>query len=301
MGSKAVIVDFSGKQIGQEYDFVEQESFQELPGYYSFVGKITSGERPEIRFDGPAPYIEYVPNELSLLLDEFGRPIVDKAFVNYWLIGGGEEPAVLMAASDGTYYEYIYKDGVFSLTKEELPTEYKDEFGYTHTKYCYSWHDGWRHGIKNPNGDLIAEPVYKMLNVPFADRVILYEGVNPNHGWDCERVKLVGSDGKVYSNCFSTIKYTIFEDGSYIGLAVCAGPEAEVKCYDGNGGLMPEGYWFVDKDGNILSERFLEIGFKIESEEYYNPAPESPTDVASAVAESGEAVVFHIEKYICKQ
>ena len=57
-----------------------------------------------------------------------------------------------------------------------------------------------------------------------------------------------------------------FDENSYIGTAG-NGVDDRVEylpVFDENGEPMPDGMWFIDKEGNILSERFekIEVIFK---------------------------------------
>ena len=55
------------------------------------------------------------------------------------------------------------------------------------------------------------------------------------------------------------MEYVVFDDGKYFGVAYCAGEIADITAYT-NGEPTPRGFWFIDKDGNTLSERFDIIG-----------------------------------------
>lgn len=110
------------------------------------------------------------------------------------------------------------------------------------------------YGIVDSDGNVAVEPEYIYAEVPFADRFILCKGDSVQSA-ECFECNLTDSTGKVLNNSFNFINYTVFDDGSYIGVARSEGKLAEVVCYT-DGEPTPKGYWFVDKDGKILSERF---------------------------------------------
>jgi len=62
-------------------------------------------------------------------------------------------------------------------------------------------------------------------------------------------------------NKFEYIWFAPFDENSYIGTAG-NGVDDRVEylpVFDENGEPMPDGMWFIDKEGNIISERFEHI------------------------------------------
>lgn len=97
------------------------------------------------------------------------------------------------------------------------------------------------------------------MEIPFPDRFLLYEG-GVSQGPVMGRCRLTDENGSTLCARFHWIDYSVFDDG-YIGIAVCYGERAAYPCYDEDGQPMPEGYWLVDWDGKLCSERFAKLSF----------------------------------------
>ena len=168
-------------------------------------------------------------------------------------------------------------------------SEYDGGFGYTIFRIE---EENLNCGIKRGD-EIIIQPVYNSAWVPFEDRFLLYEGAAANQGFGLGLCVLTDSKGNELCRKFSQINYYLFDDGSYIGVAACADYQ-EVPCFDENGEPMPAGFWFVDKDGKLLSERFL---FSTYDE---IPLINSPEDVISATDERGNNTEISVSDYVCK-
>ena len=101
---------------------------------------------------------------------------------------------------------------------------------------------------------MVIEPVYVYAKIPFPDRFVLCEGESMLSR-ECFLSNLTDSTGKLLNNSFTDLEYVVFDDGKYFGVAYCAGEIADITAYT-NGQPTPRGFWFIDKDGNTLSERF---------------------------------------------
>ena len=162
---------------------------------------------------------------------------------------------------NGAGYRYTVSagDGSFRLSEVDEPeilTE--DHFGYRlrvtrwdSREPCY--------GIVRADGAAVIAPVYERVEIPFPDRFLLYEG-GASQGPVMGRCRLTDETGSTLCARFHWIDYSVFDDG-YIGIAVCYGERAAYPCYDEDGQPMPEGYWLVDRDGNLLSECFTKLSF----------------------------------------
>ena len=167
-------------------------------------------------------------------------------------------------------------------------------FGYIYTHYYYTKFGSY-YGLKDSDGNIIFEPVYTAVKVPFEDRFLLGGGgFSPE-----ERVfTLTDIEGNKFTQ-FKWFNYLILDDGSYLGIAYSAGDEYGKKgrCYDENGNMREFGYWFVDKNGKILSPRYDEI--HTENDEY-GYILSSPSDIITAVDENGNTIEIKASDYICK-
>ena len=162
---------------------------------------------------------------------------------------------------NGTGYRYTVSagDGSFYLSEVDEPkTLEEDHFGYRlrvtrwdSREPCY--------GIVTADGTEVVAPVYERVEIPFPDRFLLYEG-GASQGPVMGRCQLTDENGNTLCARFHWIDYSVFNDG-YIGIAVCYGERAAYPCYDKDGQPIPEGYWLVDRDGKLCSERFAKLSF----------------------------------------
>lgn len=162
---------------------------------------------------------------------------------------------------NGTGYRYTVSagDGSFRLSEVNEPEILKeDQFGYRlrvtrwdSREPCY--------GIVTADGTEVVAPVYERVEIPFPDCFLLYEG-GASQGPVMGRCQLTDENGNTLCARFHWIDYSVFDDG-YIGIAVCYGERAAYPCYDKDGQPMPEGYWLVDRDGKLCSERFAKLSF----------------------------------------
>ncbi len=184
---------------------------------------------------------------------------------------------------NGTGYRYTVSagDGSFRLSEVDGPkTLEEDHFGYRlrvtrwdSREPCY--------GIVTADGTEVVAPVYERVEIPFPDRFLLYEG-GASQGPVMGRCQLTDENGNTLCARFHWIDYSVFNDG-YIGIAVCYGERAAYPCYDKDGQPMPEGYWLVDRDGKLCSERFAKLSFGDSDETH----AASEDDVLRALREDG--------------
>lgn len=184
---------------------------------------------------------------------------------------------------NGTGYRYTVSagDGSFYLSEVDEPkTLEEDHFGYRlrvtrwdSREPCY--------GIVTADGTEVVAPVYERVEIPFPDRFLLYEG-GASQGPVMGRCQLTDENGNTLCARFHWIDYSVFNDG-YIGIAVCYGERAAYPCYDEDGQPMPEGYWLVDRDGKLCSERFAKLSFGDSDETH----AASEDDVLRALREDG--------------
>lgn len=184
---------------------------------------------------------------------------------------------------NGTGYRYTVSagDGSFRLSEVDEPEILKeDQFGYRlrvtrwdSREPCY--------GIVTADGTEVVAPFYERVEIPFPDRFLLYEG-GASQGPVMGRCRLTDENGNTLCARFHWIDYSVFDDG-YIGIAVCYGERAAYPCYDKDGQPMPEGYWLVDRDGKLCSERFAKLSFGDSDETH----AASEDDVLRALREDG--------------
>ena len=173
----------------------------------------------------------------------------------------GEPEGEVYCIRNGTGYRYTVSagDGSFRLSEVDEPEILEeDHFGYRLRVYRWDSREPC-YGIVTADETEVIAPVYERVELPFPDRFLLYEG-GASQGAVMGLCRLTDETGSTLSVRFHWIDYSVFDDG-YIGIAVCYGERAAYPCYDEDGQPMPEGYWLVDRDGNLLSERFTKLSF----------------------------------------
>ena len=167
----------------------------------------------------------------------------------------------------------------------------EDHFGYRLRVYRWDSREPC-YGIVTADGAEVIAPVYERVEIPFPDRFLLYEG-GASQGPVMGRCRLTDETGSTLSVHFHWIDYSVFDDG-YIGIAVCYGERAAYPCYDEDGQPMPEGYWLVDRDGNLLSERFTKLSFGDGDETH----TASKDDVLRAQREDGTETLLPVAELL---
>ena len=247
---------------------------------------------------------EEIANEY-IIIDANGIPLIDHPFYDFILrssdaIRGSayEDKYAVEGHYNGDYYRYYFIDGKFVLETHIEKGEYtldipgwdNEPFGYKRTRYCYDSSGWYYEGLNDSNGNIIFEPVHNGVSVPFEDRFLLGSGLGDGSAPEEKVFTLVDNQGKRYAQ-FNSIRFIVFDDGSYIGVAWSAGNDSPYNtCYDEDGTPWEEGCWFLDKNGNILSERFEDIWFTEIS---------SVSDTIVAVDKNGSTVDISVSDYVC--
>ena len=163
---------------------------------------------------------------------------------------------LLFLTADGTQYIYLAGESGGSINLIDAKSPYLDPKPRNGWFFLRSFSDATRtnYGIVAPSGEVVIEPVYVYAKIPFPDRFVLCEGESMLSR-ECFLSNLTDSTGKLLNNSFTDLEYVVFDDGKYFGVAYCAGEIADITAYT-NGQPTPRGFWFIDKDGNTLSERF---------------------------------------------
>lgn len=232
-----------------------------------------------------------ITNTKVLLLSKNGELLSEEPFdafdyfvddSEWWVVG----------IRDGVLYPFYVNTENGAVTPDEPKgVEPEEFFGYT--VYRHYWNKSTPYyGITAPDGSSFAEPVYHKVLVPFSDRILLFNGNDQIA--DRSTCTIVNSENEVLSDCFNYADFTVFDDGSYIGIAMCGKDSGDGKLqrYDSNGDPMPEGFWFIDRDGNIISECFA--GFEGD----WMPVITSPEDVITAIRPDGSTAQFSASEYL---
>ncbi|MBR2639706.1 MAG: hypothetical protein IKD39_03975, partial [Oscillospiraceae bacterium] len=149
-----VFVDGTENFLNHKEEYPKEPYFEERPNAKAdiyFDDGTRFNEKPLQSFD----FYTLIPN-----FEYFGGLTTEK--FTYCLSGYG----------DGVYYEYKKCEGeeIFATTK--TPENTVNEFGFTVTERFHPFF-GERYGINDPDGNVILEPVYLRVEMPFKDRILV--------------------------------------------------------------------------------------------------------------------------------
>ena len=117
-------------------------------------------------------------------------------------------------------------------------------------------------------------------------------------GWECGSCKIIDLEKNIFCKKFNRVIYSELEDGYYVGIGIACGPNAETVVYDEKGEPMPQGFWFIDKDGNILSD--IMIFGKDGNYNFVIPEMKTTDDVIEAFDGNGNQIKIAIKDYAFK-
>ncbi|MBQ7874526.1 MAG: hypothetical protein IJ306_05125 [Oscillospiraceae bacterium] len=267
----------------------EEEFFGEIPVYRCAV---KDGFRWDLKFDYTnygEPEITNVENLEFYLVDENGKELLPEPYHTffYYLNENGND--VIEGYKYGSRYVYERQsDGSFEL----IETDYGGDTGRIISgmnEIHYHWGGGLiGYGLEY-YGENILEPIYDDIQCYFADRIIVREGMTINSP-DEARTKIIDTEGNIISAEYNYIFYGFLDDGRYVGMAICT--ELPVSYWPDENGNPPEsGRWFVDKDGNKISERFMYNGVS-----YLSGTYSADTEI-TLVDENGEEISVKLSDY----
>ena len=298
------IFGYDGVQRGVDYDFLRENEFSEWQKeIYSYIGIVSTGKIKYIEFsERLEPELKEISGEKYYLIDEKGFPLIDIPLEDCEVWKDNKGVVEILGAADGNYYRAkIELDGKKTI-EETKPKKYIDEFGYEHTEYQYSAIGHMKQGLVI-DGEVFLEPVYNRITVPFKDRIIIWYASFEQclEGGFC---KIIDLDKNELSGEFNHIEFVKLEDGWYIGVAKSAGEMSEDQIFDKNGNPREKGIWFIDKDGNIISQKIQSAADEPSADYYgYNFAPlgfSSINDVITVLDENGKEMQIAIKDYAFK-
>ena len=281
------------------YDSIEPAEGEDA-AFYSYKAFVSDGTRFFLEEGGKHFYdVSEKAVERFYLLDSEGKPIIDIAFEEVELAfiideKGNEVPGYFRGLFDGNCNQYKYENGELVLTEESKKGETEADFGYTITQYVYGIRDFMKYGLESGE-KVIVETIADRIEIPFADRIVIYHGPT----WQsvvCGRCLLLDEEGNIITDKYNRIDFRTFEDGSYVGVAYTAGSWAEEPTFDESGEQMPGGIWFIDKNGNLLSESVFDTEVLMG---YYTLDDDCLT-VYSYEGENEIVTEIPFEKYILK-
>lgn len=183
---------------------------------------------------------------LSFPVDDFFRSTSEQLYVTL----------------EGNFYIYDFTDGG-EITEEWIHEKGKTGrtvFGFDEIEYNYNASGfGTFIGLADSEGNTVLPEIYTYI-IPVLDNRIIARTHTGMVGYSAYR--LFDSECNLLCDKYNFIEYYPIdrEDSSkgFVGIAICYYPESQAYCVcrDENGEIMSGGIWFVDKNGNALSERF---------------------------------------------
>lgn len=281
---KNVVTNYSGETLG-EYDRIEKKS---VLNENFFIAQNINGTRMELDpNDVDSIEIVEVENASCYVLNDFGEPVLEEFYDDISIGIESDENIHIYAVRDGNRYEYVKNSDSFALIEEKIHGETGfGNFGYKEVVYFWNiWRTGY--GLIDDENNVVFEPIYKRIRVPFEDRVLLFTGDIVSGYSICSIASL---DGQIIAK-FGNIEYTFFDDGSYIGIAFAN----ETAGNFNSGDTVTYGWYFIDKNGKIISDLFLSYpDIQNENEPY------SPESTFNVISKSGEEITLSLKDYICE-
>lgn len=183
-------------------------------------------------------------------------------------------PKKLCVTLEGNYYIYDFSDDG-EITEECIHEKGKTGrtvFGFDEIEYNYNASGfGTFIGLADSEGNTVLPEIYGYIIPVLDDRIIAFTH-SAMVGYTAYR--LYDSECNLLCENYSYIDFYPIDREDYekgfVGVAKIDYPEHQspLICRDENGEILPGGLWFVDKNGNALSERFdidmIDIEFSAE-------------------------------------
>ncbi|MBQ6877248.1 MAG: WG repeat-containing protein [Oscillospiraceae bacterium] len=230
------------------YVGAEREDFS---GKY-FVGRITDGTRKiiEYRWEKGTYYAEGPNNFYHIFDAENGSLINEMPFENFSFLVPGEWGNslgcnVLKGVLKGDLYEYTpMESGKWELrTKESGGVYMAAEEDFLRTRYYWSA-SILLYGAVDSDGRTILEPIYSIIDRTIPGVVLAYDGFGSEYPDDMMVTYIMDKNGNVICDEYDYIKIRHVESGKFVLIA---------SVYDNKG---ENHFWFIDKEGNKLSESY---------------------------------------------
>ncbi len=256
-----------------------------------FAGAITDGTRKSVNHGENGGTVLVEEPNINYILYESGSDFVinETPFSNFVFIepeSRGNGNYYFYGAFEGDRYEYKRKtDGEWELyTKESGDISFWMEGKPQSVRYFWSnVFDG--HGFADSEGNVIIEPIYSKTEI-INDRIFVYDGYGSEITDDITKTYIMDFDGNIVCDGYIYIERGTYGTGRFVLYAFGIDEEGNF------------GYWFIDENGNKLSERFESIRFISEymtDEDGFGDEYESKAEVIK----DGKTEIIFTENYVC--
>ncbi len=164
----------------------------------------------------------------------------------------------LNVSLEGTLYRYTFS-GEGEIIGEDIFEKGKTGekfYGFDEVVYHYnaSGLSGY-FGLVDSEGNEVIPTIYTSIEKVFRERLIAktHTGMVGFSAFN-----LYDSECNLLCDRYNIIDYCPIGTDEFVGIGQCYYPESQAYavCRDENGEIMPGGIWFIDENGNALSERF---------------------------------------------
>lgn len=256
-----------------------------------YAGAITGGTRKTVGHGEKGGTVLIEEPNTNYILYESGSDFVinETPFSNFVYIepeGRGNGNYYFYGVFEGDRYEYkresdrkweLYakESGDISFWMEGMPQSVR-----------YFWSnvfDG--HGFADSEGNIIIEPIYSKTEI-INESIIAWDGYGSSAMEDIANTYIFDFDGNIISDEYVYIKHGISESRKFVLAAEKIGDDNRIN------------FWFIDENGNKLSEKFESIRFISEymtDESGHGDNYESKAEVTK----DGKTEIILTEEYVC--
>ena len=253
---KYIIMSGGEKVINAEYDVYERIA---LGGKYFYALGIEEGIMPALVFNEEYGFYDSIGETKRILYDIFSSE--GEMLLSYPAESFQVFDEKLYVTLEGNLFGYEFSEN------GEIVNEITSPKGKTGNIICgleetiYNW-DYWndKKGLENPEGKTVLENIYLDIEEISPDRILAYLGQSFTSEGEI-RCIIFDLEGNIICEKYNSVLQYVLEDGSKIIIGSCSGENAYAKCYDENGNVHEAGDWFIDKDGNKISEKYEYIDF----------------------------------------
>ena len=203
-----------------------------------------------------------------------------------------EDGKFLGVTLEGSKYSYTFSDEGEIINEDvyERGKDWPNLFGFDAIRYYYNASPfGCYWGLADSEGNVVVPEIYNEFKTYFGSRIV---AISHSAMVGYNAFRLYDSECNLLCEKYSFIEYYQLSDGSYIGIGTCDYPEHQspLICRDENGEIMPGGIWFIDENGNALSERFDIAAVEIEVFD----------KTVKILSTDGEEIIIPVENYAFK-